>query len=161
MMVHRAEKAHHPEMYATRDDSKTLLPSLQQPNTYPPTEVHLQVWDATCHVLPMLYFTTPAMHMFRAIASFNKMVTRRGGAVAQSSDSEQDIPSGQAGNASIYDSGNTFIRERVAVDGKCRPLEPVSDIPGMKFPLEDIGILKGEVVSLRNSCSSQKADQAF
>lgn len=146
----------YPERFETREDSKQLLPSLRAPNKFPPTEVHLQIWDATCHVLPMLYFSTPAMHMFRAIASFNKMVTSRGGALAQEIKLTEGIPKGHAGNYDVYEKGNTFIRERVAVDGKCRPMEPASEIPGLKFPVEDIANFKGDFVSTQNLSESNE-----
>lgn len=38
---------------------------------------HNKVYDGTCHVLPMISFTEPAKHCYRAIASWCKFVTTR------------------------------------------------------------------------------------
>jgi hypothetical protein len=53
-----------------------MLPQLKDcEGKYSPTQVHLQVYDGACHVLPMLSFTEPAKHCYRAIASWCKFVT--------------------------------------------------------------------------------------
>lgn len=64
-----------------------MLPQLQDlEGKYPPTKVHLQVYDGACHVLPMLSFTEPAKHCYRAIASWCKFVTSRHPESKQSAD---------------------------------------------------------------------------
>ena len=34
-----------------------------------------------------------------------------------------------------------MIRERVAEDGTCRPMEPIDEVPAMQHPLEDVGVI--------------------
>jgi hypothetical protein len=44
---------------------------------YGPTKVHLQVYDDSAHVLPILFsFTTPAKFCYRAVAAFCRHVTK-------------------------------------------------------------------------------------
>lgn len=38
--------------------------------------MHLQVYDHTCHVLPMISMSEPAKHCYRAIANFCRFATR-------------------------------------------------------------------------------------
>lgn len=40
-----------------------------------PTNVHFQIYDGSCHDLPLFSMTTPARGMFRAIASFARFCT--------------------------------------------------------------------------------------
>jgi hypothetical protein len=35
-----------------------------------------------------------------------------------------------------------MIRERVAVDGTCRPLEPAEELDAMKMPSDEVGVIK-------------------
>jgi len=64
-----------------------MLPQLKDcEGKYPPTQVHLQVYDGACHVLPMLSFTEPAKHCYRAIASWCKFVTSHHPVSKQSAD---------------------------------------------------------------------------
>lgn len=46
---------------------------------YPPTKVHLQVFEHACHVLPALAWTKPAKRMARSIAGFAEEVWGGGG----------------------------------------------------------------------------------
>jgi hypothetical protein len=53
------------------------MPSLRGiEDKYGPTQVHLQVYDHTCHVLPMISMSEPAKHCYRAIANFCRFATR-------------------------------------------------------------------------------------
>ncbi|QRW25189.1 carbohydrate esterase family 10 protein [Rhizoctonia solani] len=72
-----AHKAANPEKYPVKPETKEFLPSLKdiESKGYEPTKVHLQVYDETCHVLPLFSFTTPAKYCYRAIALFCKHVT--------------------------------------------------------------------------------------
>lgn len=40
-----------------------------------------------------------------------------------------------------------FIRERVSLNGECRPLEDAKDLPFLHLPLEEIGVVKEAPVS--------------
>lgn len=79
------------------------------------------------------------------------MVLSRGGRLSQEIELEKVAP-GQAGNSDVYNGPSPFtdhmIRERVSVKGQCRPLEPVEELDGLKFPLENIGVFKGLIVRL-------------
>ncbi|KEP50818.1 putative lipase/esterase from carbohydrate esterase family CE10 protein [Rhizoctonia solani 123E] len=76
-IIYIAHKAAHPDRYPVKPETKELLPSLKdiESKEYEPTKVHLQVYDETCHVLPLFSFTTPAKYCYRAIALFCKHVT--------------------------------------------------------------------------------------
>ncbi|KAI5120281.1 hypothetical protein M0805_005338 [Coniferiporia weirii] len=76
-IIYSAHKAAHPERYPVKPEAKELYPKLQGiEDRCAPTKVHLQVYDQTAHVLPVLFsFCTPAKFCFRAMASFTKYVT--------------------------------------------------------------------------------------
>ncbi|KAK7691765.1 hypothetical protein QCA50_005166 [Cerrena zonata] len=76
-IVYFAHKAAHPEKYPVKNETRAMYPSLIGiEKKYGPTPVHLQVYDDTAHILPVLFsFTTPAKYCYRAIASFIKLVT--------------------------------------------------------------------------------------
>ena len=78
-IMYRAHKAAHPEQFPIRDTTRALYPALygiEERFKGKPTPVHLQVYDDTAHVLPVLFsFTTPAKYCFRAMAQFCKYVT--------------------------------------------------------------------------------------
>ncbi|QRV97947.1 carbohydrate esterase family 10 protein [Ceratobasidium sp. AG-Ba] len=78
-IIYVAHKAAHPDRYPVKPEAKERLASLRdiEQKGYPPTMVHLQVYDETCHVLPLFSFTTPAKYCYRAIALFCKHVTQR------------------------------------------------------------------------------------
>lgn len=76
-IIYSAHKAANPEAYPIRAEVKNLLPSLRDiDGKYPPTRVHLQVYDGTCHVLPLFSMCEPAKHCYRAIANFCRFVTQ-------------------------------------------------------------------------------------
>ncbi|KAG9127908.1 hypothetical protein FRC07_007754 [Ceratobasidium sp. 392] len=77
-IIYIAHKAAHPDRYPVKPEAKERLASLRdiEQKDYPPTMVHLQVYDETCHVLPLFSFTTPAKYCYRAIALFCKHVTQ-------------------------------------------------------------------------------------
>ncbi|KAF9071674.1 hypothetical protein BDP27DRAFT_1418782 [Rhodocollybia butyracea] len=71
--IYMAHKAAHPDQFPIRDATKELYPALYgiEERFKKPTPVHLQVYDDTAHVLPVLFsFTTPAKYCFRAMAIF-------------------------------------------------------------------------------------------
>ncbi|KAJ3513986.1 hypothetical protein NLJ89_g2641 [Agrocybe chaxingu] len=77
-IVYTAHKAAYPEKYPVTEDARQLYPSLVgiEERHPKPTSVHLQVYDGTPHILPVLFsFTTPAKFCFRGIASFIKFIT--------------------------------------------------------------------------------------
>lgn len=77
-IIYTAHKAANPENYPLTDAARELYPpleALQSQNQ--PTSVHIQIYDDTAHILPILFaFTTPAKFCFRAMATFCKFVTR-------------------------------------------------------------------------------------
>ncbi|WRT66661.1 uncharacterized protein IL334_003621 [Kwoniella shivajii] len=75
-IIFLAHKAANPDKFPIREDVKAMLPSLEGiEKKYGPTNVHLQVYDGTCHDLPLLSMTRPARGAFRAIANFARYVT--------------------------------------------------------------------------------------
>ncbi|KAF7296117.1 Abhydrolase-3 domain-containing protein [Mycena kentingensis (nom. inval.)] len=76
-VVYTAHRAANPEKYPIRDETRALYPVLNGiEKRFGPTKVHLQVYDDTAHVLPVLFsFTNPGKFCFRAIASFCREVT--------------------------------------------------------------------------------------
>ncbi|KAI0790560.1 hypothetical protein C8Q75DRAFT_806462 [Abortiporus biennis] len=76
-VIYFAHKAAHPDKYPIKDEARKLYPALEGiEERFGPTKVHLQVYDDTAHVLPVLFsFTTPAKYCYRAIATFVKYVT--------------------------------------------------------------------------------------
>lgn len=83
-IVYVAHKAANPkqyppmEEYLDRDERQRA--SLNQ---YPPTMVHLQMYDDCCHVTPTIAMCRPAKYMYRAIANFSLWALARQGASQQ------------------------------------------------------------------------------
>ncbi|OAX36875.1 alpha/beta-hydrolase [Rhizopogon vinicolor AM-OR11-026] len=77
-IIYTAHKAANPSGFPLKDEARSLYPPLKgiEARHHSPTAVHLQVYDDTAHVLPVLFsFTTPGKFCYRAIASFTKHVT--------------------------------------------------------------------------------------
>ncbi|KAJ7782646.1 hypothetical protein B0H16DRAFT_1493861 [Mycena metata] len=76
-IIYTAHKAANPEKFPLKDDIRAMYPPLDGiEKKYGPTKVHLQVYDDTAHVLPVLFsFTTPGKFCYRAIATFCREVT--------------------------------------------------------------------------------------
>ncbi|GAA5980276.1 hypothetical protein JCM11641_005526 [Rhodosporidiobolus odoratus] len=75
-IVYMAHRAAHPDRYPVRQGILNQNPERSRKAIeYPPTKVHLQVYDEVCHDLPLFSFTTPAKYCFRAMASFAKWIT--------------------------------------------------------------------------------------
>lgn len=69
--IYLAHKAANPPAYPPTDAILDEFdPERKALHEYPPTDVHLQVWDDLCHVAPTLSFTRPAKFMFRSVAQF-------------------------------------------------------------------------------------------
>ncbi|KAJ9106187.1 hypothetical protein QFC21_001331 [Naganishia friedmannii] len=76
-ILYVAHKAAHPDQYPLKESVKEMMPLLRDiEGKYAPTQVHLQVYDHTCHVLPMISMSEPARHCYRAIANFCRYATR-------------------------------------------------------------------------------------
>ncbi|GAA6058704.1 hypothetical protein JCM10212_003392 [Sporobolomyces blumeae] len=74
--IFMAHRAAHPEKYPVRTGILEANPErARKAKDYPPTKVHLQVYDDACHDLPLFSFTDTAKYCYRAIASFAKFVT--------------------------------------------------------------------------------------
>ncbi|KAF7362269.1 Abhydrolase-3 domain-containing protein [Mycena venus] len=76
-IIYAAHKAANPEKYPIKEEIRAMYPPLDGiEKKFGPTKVHLQVYDDTAHVLPVLFsFTTPGKFCYRAIASFCRHVT--------------------------------------------------------------------------------------
>ncbi|BGP04824.1 hypothetical protein JCM10049v2_000626 [Rhodotorula toruloides] len=75
-IIYMAHRAAHPDRYPVREGILKQNPErVRKSKDYPPTKVHLQLYDEVCHDLPLFSFTTPAKYCFRAMASFAKWVT--------------------------------------------------------------------------------------
>ncbi|MBW0469178.1 hypothetical protein O181_008893 [Austropuccinia psidii MF-1] len=75
-ILYVAHRAAHPDKYPLREDLLNAHPERKANATqYPPTKVHLQVYDEMFHVLPLFSFLRPAKYCYRAIGSFCKYVT--------------------------------------------------------------------------------------
>lgn len=82
-IIYLAHRAAHPDRYPVRDGILQQNPQrTERAKHYPPTKVHLQIYDGVCHDLPLFSFTTPAKYCFRAMASFAKWVTTPPGRTA-------------------------------------------------------------------------------
>lgn len=77
-IVYLSHKAACPDKYPVTDNARSLYPALRgiEDKHLEPTKIHLQVYDDTPHVFPVLFsFSTPAKFCFRAIAAFCKFAT--------------------------------------------------------------------------------------
>ncbi|KAJ7072701.1 hypothetical protein C8F01DRAFT_1104996 [Mycena amicta] len=76
-IIYTAHKAANPDKFPIREETRAIYPSLEGiEKKFGPTQVHLQVYDDTAHVLPVLFsFTTPGKFCFRAISTFCRQVT--------------------------------------------------------------------------------------
>ncbi|KAG8806396.1 hypothetical protein FRC17_005038, partial [Serendipita sp. 399] len=75
-IIYLAHKAAYPDKYPIRPGLRSLYPLIEGIKERHPTatQVHLQVYDETCHVLPLFTFTTPAKFAFRSVATFCRHV---------------------------------------------------------------------------------------
>ncbi|GAA6018146.1 hypothetical protein JCM11491_003334 [Sporobolomyces phaffii] len=74
--IFMAHRAAHPEKYPVRKGILEANPArTAKGKDYPPTKVHLQIYDDACHDLPLFSFTDTAKYCYRAIASFALFVT--------------------------------------------------------------------------------------
>ncbi|KAJ7169077.1 hypothetical protein C8R43DRAFT_982176 [Mycena crocata] len=76
-IIYTAHKAANPDEYPIKEEQRAMYPPLEGiEKKFGPTKVHLQVYDDTAHVLPVLFsFTTPGKFCYRAIATFCRNVT--------------------------------------------------------------------------------------
>lgn len=76
-IIYCAHKATAPAQFPLTDRSRSMYPPLVDiEQRHGPTPIHLQVYDDTAHVLPVLFgFTTPGKFCYRAIANFIRHVT--------------------------------------------------------------------------------------
>ncbi|KAI5477577.1 lipase/esterase [Pseudohyphozyma bogoriensis] len=71
-MIYLAHKAASPTSYPPPPSTLATYPSQAAAleKHYPPTNVHLQIYDGTAHVTPTLSITTPARFQYRGAANF-------------------------------------------------------------------------------------------
>lgn len=144
-----AHKAAHPAEYPLGEELLDRFPNTRA--TYEryrnvPTPVHLQLYDGQCHVFPMFLYTPPAKAAFRAMASFIKLVTgapmgKPTGLGAAATGENQYSGKVPLERPAFH---NNMIRERIAVDGKVRPMEPAAAISALNLPRETIGVVRPE-----------------
>ncbi|KZT58695.1 alpha/beta-hydrolase [Calocera cornea HHB12733] len=88
-IIYSAHKAARPDQFPIKEETRHLYPHLEGiESRYGPTPVHLQVYDDTSHVLPLISFSTPAKYCYRAIAAFCVHVTPTGITMPSSSPSQ-------------------------------------------------------------------------
>ncbi|KAF9031230.1 alpha/beta-hydrolase [Hymenopellis radicata] len=94
-IIYSAHKAAYPERFPLKDEIRNIYPPLKDiESRFKGTSVHLQVYDDTAHVIPVLFsFTTPGKYCFRAMASFIKHVTGMTQTPQSPVDSSFSIPS--------------------------------------------------------------------
>ncbi|GAA5922423.1 uncharacterized protein JCM15063_003299 [Sporobolomyces koalae] len=74
--IYMAHRAAHPDKYPVRKGILEANPTrTEKGKQFPPTKVHLQIYDDACHDLPLFSFTDIAKYCYRAIASFALFVT--------------------------------------------------------------------------------------
>lgn len=111
-IIYTAHKAANPSKYPIREGVKDTLPSLRDENllNLPPTKVHLQIYDGTCHDLPLFAFTEPAKHSFRAVAQWCKYVTDRQQQVDLEENSRQGTQDGRGSVPGLHALGSASGR---------------------------------------------------
>lgn len=71
-IVYVAHKAANPQAYPPAEDTLRRYPAQRDKITqYPPTQVHLQMFDTCCHVTTTLSFSRPAKLQYRSAANFS------------------------------------------------------------------------------------------
>ena len=75
--IYVAHKAARPNEFKIKDDTKKRLPTMFGiEDRYGPTKVHFQLYDKTCHDLPLFSICEPAKYTYRAMAAFCFYVTK-------------------------------------------------------------------------------------
>ncbi|KAJ3835656.1 hypothetical protein F5878DRAFT_542785 [Lentinula raphanica] len=119
--IYLAHKAAHPEQFPIRDATRALYPALdgiEERFQGKPTPVHLQVYDDTAHVLPVLFsFTTPAKYCFRAMAIFCKYVTGMPLFPSDTTQSSSQKTMGESSSAGVLSSLSSSITSALARSG--------------------------------------------
>ncbi len=173
--IYLAHKAAAPSIYPTatsKDEAGATAGAIEATTGWPPTNVQLQVWEDSCHVLPTLSFTRPAKFMYRSVAQFGAWALAR----AQNTeililddDEVSIISSGEASSSDIAvdqlhdrkrqtNNGNGtaigkagdhlppfqhhMIRQRVTRHGEIFPLAPASELPACTMDPSLIGVIK-------------------
>ncbi|KZO93900.1 alpha/beta-hydrolase [Calocera viscosa TUFC12733] len=78
-IIYSAHKAARPDEFPLKEETRKIYPHMDGiEKRHGPTPVHLQVYDDTSHVLPLISFSTPAKYCYRAIAAFCVHVTPTG-----------------------------------------------------------------------------------
>ena len=86
-IIYLAHKAANPAKYPCSEAFMKAEPAERTKlEKYPPTQVHLQVYDDCCHVTPTIAMCRPAKFMYRAIANFSLWALAK-----QSSEQQQSI----------------------------------------------------------------------
>ncbi|GAA5979277.1 hypothetical protein JCM5350_006951 [Sporobolomyces pararoseus] len=115
--IFMAHRAAHPEKYPVRKGILEANPArTEKGKQYPPTKVHLQIYDDACHDLPLFSFTDTAKYCYRAIASFALFVTKDD----TTTNKNEQVPAFSAEPASVDDS-NGFLAPPSVPNGNQAP----------------------------------------
>ncbi|BGP52936.1 hypothetical protein JCM8202v2_000493 [Rhodotorula sphaerocarpa] len=136
-IIYLAHRAAHPDRYPVR---RAILDQnlrrTARATEFPPTKVHLQIYDGICHDLPLFSFTGPAKYCYRAMASFAKWVTTpadRNVADGERNGSEPPSASAQPPRAASLRADETGPRSPTSESGSRTPgrrnsLPPIRDL---------------------------------
>jgi hypothetical protein len=135
-LICRAHKAADPGSYPIRDEVRQQLPSLVGiEEKYGPTNVHFQIYDGTCHDLPLFSMTTPARGLFRAIASFARFCTPQAPGslhINTPSNSKLSRPSSK-----VYTEPLSMTMTSLDIAASPRALSPVGGARTLSIPPSD------------------------
>ncbi|KAI5303580.1 hypothetical protein KEM56_007403, partial [Ascosphaera pollenicola] len=151
-----AHKAANPTKYAP---DQTILekfdPTGRIITSYPPTQVHFQVYDGLCHDALALFSTWPVKCMYFATAQFNARC------LADAQQTIIDIPDSLYQGKDKRKFGRTYqwgrigdpmppyennmIRQRVDPQGAIYPMEPPEKMRALNYPNTEIGRIQPRV----------------
>ncbi|KAI5291385.1 hypothetical protein KEM54_005087 [Ascosphaera aggregata] len=151
-----AHKAADPTKYAP---DQTILdkfdPTGRILSSYPPTKVHLQVYDGLCHDALALFRTWPVKCMYFSVAMFSARC------LADAQQTIIDIPDSLYQGRDRRKFGRTYqwgrigdpmppyennmIRQRVDPQGAIYPMEPPEKMRALTYPNTEIGRIQPQV----------------
>jgi acetyl esterase/lipase len=129
--VYFAHKAANPADFpASEENLDRWDPNREAVHKYPPTKVHLQVWNDVCHVPHTLAWTKPAKYMYRSVAQFGAWALARAQHTAIDIDDEEDLTSnsGDDDDKSLHAPGpERGLTETQTYDTDIVPRSPTDD----------------------------------
>lgn len=115
--IYLAHKAANPKAYPPGEAiMREYDPRQQDIESYPPTDVHLQVWEDLCHVPHTLSFTRPAKYMYRSVAQFGAWALanaqHRGVDASKDADHISIISDGPEEGGAATNASSTDLRQK-------------------------------------------------